>query len=463
MNKQLMEANYSLKTPTNLASFINTVISWRLVDLFIKNKTQLDRINNSFIDVAEFLETSTTGIQCGFSINSNVGGMGVADASDVEVEELPIDSDASKEIKQGDVVYHHTHGTHKNDEVIPLSSKLHAKLHSEIKKLYKEAILKNKDLDNIYKDFVHNHKAAGKDSYTAFGNRIKAFEVTLIRIAKEIVDLLEEDERSKIYLAALDELVDQGLIDKNKITTLRKLKNNNKNNIAKSTGKLNSVSEEFLLHKSLLSVPPEKLYHATYKQFLKSIQQKGLGNTKRKMWSDSVRGVVYLADDPWVAESYAETSEFLEDREDADDFLDNIIILEVDISKLDINKLEIDKNVLLGEGEANSTWEYHGIIPWEACKIFNSNIAEDFKLYESLWDEEASLAEPEEKLIELFWDGIRGYSSDLWFDSSTKEKEEILWRALEQLEEPINRDRAVELFWEWADGLEEDSFIDFNI
>lgn len=130
---------------------------------------------------------------------------------------------------------------------------------------------------------------------------------------------------------------------------------------------------------------PEKLYHATYKQFLKSIQQKGLGNTKRKMWSDSRAGVVYLADDPWVAESYAEESEWVDDREDPDKYLDNIIILEVDTSKLDATKIFVDKNVLLDEGEENATWEYHGIIPWDACKIFGSSIAEDFFEYENMW------------------------------------------------------------------------------
>ena len=88
---------------------------------------------------------------------------------------------------------------------------------------------------------------------------------------------------------------------------------------------------------------------------------------------------------------------------------------------------------------------------------------EEFNEYENLWGEEIALTETEEELIGLFWDGIRDYSSDLQFDSSTNEKEEILWRALEQLEEPIDKDRAVELFWNWADGLEEDSFIDFNL
>lgn len=314
---------------------------------------------------------------------------------------------------------------------------------------------------------------------------------------------------------------------------------------------------------------PEKLYHATYKQFLKSIQQDGLGNTKNKMWEDSKSGVVYLANDPWVAESYAETSEWVDEQEDPDIYLDNIIILEIDTSKLDTDKLEIDKNVLLDEEEENATWEYYGVIPWEVCKIFDSSLQEwksidsdsedftsnfeklvdhlktifgwcvikltahildvklafgynrqqlliqyepkqrdftvqikdnvnnqiildvsslnnwdavltklqekgyikdkklcesistidEFKLYENLWIPE--ITPTEEKLIDLFWAGIKNYSSDIWFDSSTNEKEEILWQALEQLNEPIDKDRAIELFWDWADGLEEDSFIDF--
>ena len=129
-----------------------------------------------------------------------------------------------------------------------------------------------------------------------------------------------------------------------------------------------------------------KLYHATYKQFLQSIKRNGLGNTRKKMWEDSKPGVVYLADDPWVAESYAECSEWVDEQADPDKYLDNIVILEIDTSKLNMNKLFVDENVRLEDGEENATWEYHGIIPWEACKIFNSNIAEDFELYESLWN-----------------------------------------------------------------------------
>jgi hypothetical protein len=139
------------------------------------------------------------------------------------------------------------------------------------------------------------------------------------------------------------------------------------------------------LKESLTTKVPSKLYHATYRQFLNSIKKKGLGNTKKKMWSDSKPGVVYLADDPWVAESYAEESEYIDSVEDPDDYLDNIIILEVDTSKLDSSKLYIDENVLLDADEEGSTWEYHDIIPWEAIKIFDSSIAEDFEVYNTLW------------------------------------------------------------------------------
>lgn len=171
----------------------------------------------------------------------------------------------------------------------------------------------------------------------------------------------------------------------------------------------------------------DKLYHATYKQFLNSIKTKGLGNTRRKMWSDSKTGVVYLADDPWVAESYAETSDWVEERDDPDIYLDNIVILEIDTSKLDASKLFVDSNVLLDKGEENSTWEYHGIIPWEACKIFDSSIAEDFEEFSTMW-----VKSPQESpdilymIYSDFDDGsydIRGVDANLDFSKSAFKRE----------------------------------------
>jgi hypothetical protein len=68
-----------------------------------------------------------------------------------------------------------------------------------------------------------------------------------------------------------------------------------------------------------------------------------------------------------------------------------------------------------------------------------------------------------EKLIDLLWDGLSDYSSNVWFDSSSMDKERLLWWALEKLDEPVDEEEALNIFWQWADGLEEDSFIDFNL
>ena len=106
---------------------------------------------------------------------------------------------------------------------------------------------------------------------------------------------------------------------------------------------------------------PKYLYHATYKPFLKSIKEKGLGNTRKKMWSDSVSGVVYLATNEDVAYSYAEIAEWLDDIEDYEKYVDNIVILKIDTGKLDRTKLKKDSNVIDGD----DTFEYHGVIPFE--------------------------------------------------------------------------------------------------
>ena len=101
------------------------------------------------------------------------------------------------------------------------------------------------------------------------------------------------------------------------------------------------------------------LYHATYKPLLKKIQVDGLDTNKsKKAWEDSKPGLVYLSGDIDVAGSYAEASEMVPDS-----YIDNIVVLHIDTSKLDPNKLSIDKNVQDNEGD---TLEYAGVIPWSA-------------------------------------------------------------------------------------------------
>lgn len=113
---------------------------------------------------------------------------------------------------------------------------------------------------------------------------------------------------------------------------------------------------------------PKKLYHATYKQFLKSIKKSGgLEGGKNKMWEDSKKKVVYLAIDKDVAESYMEDNDFLEELDDDeyDDYVDNIIVFEIDTSKLNLSLLKSDENV---RNDDNSTFEYKGKIPLDAMK-----------------------------------------------------------------------------------------------
>ena len=112
---------------------------------------------------------------------------------------------------------------------------------------------------------------------------------------------------------------------------------------------------------------PSVLYHATYKQRLKNIKLTGLGAGGKRNWPDSRPGVVYLALDPHVAESYAETA--LDDL-DADW---DIVILQVSTNGLDSNKFHLDSNVQDNEGD---TVEYHGIIPPSNISLYKQGVAE---------------------------------------------------------------------------------------
>ena len=98
------------------------------------------------------------------------------------------------------------------------------------------------------------------------------------------------------------------------------------------------------------------LYHATYRPLLKSIKAHGLGGDRAQAkWEDSKPGVVYLARDPNVAESYAESSDVV-----PDEWLDQIIVLKINAGQLDQSRLSADQNV---QGNSGDTLEYHGVIP----------------------------------------------------------------------------------------------------
>lgn len=120
------------------------------------------------------------------------------------------------------------------------------------------------------------------------------------------------------------------------------------------------------LYEDLNQEVPEYLYHATYAELLPNIKKIGLNTTDTEsFWSDSVKGIVYLANDPDVAEAYAEEGGDL----DNDLYSDNIVIFKIDTRNLDLDKLHDDRNIIVSYDQVSGSFEYRGSIPWEHLKI----------------------------------------------------------------------------------------------
>ena len=100
------------------------------------------------------------------------------------------------------------------------------------------------------------------------------------------------------------------------------------------------------------------LYHATYRSHEKSIAKNGLlSNSKHKNWTDSKKGRVYLAKDPHIAHSHAETS----DEAPEHHYNSGIVVYKIHKKHLDKSKIHKDQNVR--SDEDGGTVEYHGDIP----------------------------------------------------------------------------------------------------
>lgn len=118
-----------------------------------------------------------------------------------------------------------------------------------------------------------------------------------------------------------------------------------------------------LLYESMSSRLPEYLYHATYKPLLKRIEKQGLKRGLNKFWDDSSPNFIYLSDDPNVAESYAETSDMVDEN-----WINDIVILKIDTNHLDPQKIEKDDNNLNGD-----TYQYADDIPPSILTIYRSD------------------------------------------------------------------------------------------
>jgi hypothetical protein len=104
-----------------------------------------------------------------------------------------------------------------------------------------------------------------------------------------------------------------------------------------------------------------KLYHATYKARMPSIKEFGLGAKQFKNWIGiSADGVVYFSLDPYVAESYCEVAEDVEDEV----YDSGIVILCVD-------SLELDECSLWEESEYEVV--YTGVISPELLYVWDED------------------------------------------------------------------------------------------
>jgi hypothetical protein len=115
---------------------------------------------------------------------------------------------------------------------------------------------------------------------------------------------------------------------------------------------------------------PSVLYHGTFANNLETIKQLGLTNEcSGNCYPGCVKGV-YLTNNKNFAESCAENAE---NENIPEEYFRDIVILEIDISKLDKRLLKIDPHVNWNnmKGMPNS-YIYEGIIP--VTTILNLNM-----------------------------------------------------------------------------------------
>jgi hypothetical protein len=62
------------------------------------------------------------------------------------------------------------------------------------------------------------------------------------------------------------------------------------------------------------------------------------------------------------------------------------------------------------------------------------------------------------RLIDLFWDGLTNWDWESWQSAGAEDKETIVTDAIIELGIDIDINEAYDLFWEWADGLDENAF-----
>lgn len=68
--------------------------------------------------------------------------------------------------------------------------------------------------------------------------------------------------------------------------------------------------------------------------------------------------------------------------------------------------------------------------------------------------------EKRDRIITLFWEGLTDMSWEDWCSISAGDKESIVVDTIADFVEGVDSNEVIELFWDWANGLEESDFED---
>lgn len=114
-----------------------------------------------------------------------------------------------------------------------------------------------------------------------------------------------------------------------------------------------------------------KLYHATFRQYLESIKEYGLGGniTKRNHDISNEEVLVYLSEDYEECEIMISEADPIISGELT---MDDVILLEVCSDDLDGMFLYPDAN-LNNWDEGTTSWEYLKVIPFDKIEVLDPN------------------------------------------------------------------------------------------
>ncbi len=122
------------------------------------------------------------------------------------------------------------------------------------------------------------------------------------------------------------------------------------------------------------NIPPI-LYHATWNPLIPNISRLGLGGNIELRNFDGIETGVYLAENVQEAISFVEATE---NEDIPEDWYEQIVVCEVDTTKLDLSKLYKDPNIIMLDGGDYEyrCFVYKAVIPLTA--IADIKEAEDY-------------------------------------------------------------------------------------